>query len=85
MIGTRIFSGVLILASIFLAPYWIYVPMIFLAAIIFPLFWEGIVFTLLIDTIYGMGVSVFPPEASMLTVSMVALLLVMLPLRERIR
>ncbi len=35
------------------APYWLYLPCIFLGIIIFPLFWESIIFSLFVDFFYG--------------------------------
>ena len=66
----------LILAIIFL-PYWFYVPALIVAMAFFPFFWEGVLFGFLIDILYGEGFS-----AGMLSL---AGLLMLLPLRERLR
>lgn len=44
----------LILLVIF-APYWLYLPAILIATVMFPLFVEGIGFGLLLDTLYRPG------------------------------
>lgn len=70
-------TGTILLAILFL-PYWIYLPLIGAAMILFPLYWEAIVFGFLIDTLYGTGTLRFAVIATVL-------LLALLPVRERLR
>ena len=63
--------------SIIFLPYYIYVPALILAMGFFSLFWEGVFLGFLIDILYGEGV-----YAGLLTL---AGLVILLPLRERIR
>ncbi|MSR87578.1 MAG: hypothetical protein EXS69_00150 [Candidatus Zambryskibacteria bacterium] len=77
-------SLALFLAIIFL-PYWIYLPLLLVAVIIFPLYWEGILFGFFIDILYGRGVTAFPSLLSPIAFITVILIIVLLPLRERLR
>lgn len=51
----RITSTILILLALFLLPYWIYLPLLFLAIFFISFYWEGIVLAFLVDTLYGFG------------------------------
>ncbi|MDO8565524.1 MAG: hypothetical protein Q7R67_02815 [bacterium] len=73
----RILVTVLVFLSIIFLPYWFYVPALILAMGFFPLFWEGVLLGFLIDVLYGQGI-----YAGFL--SLIGLLM-LLPLRERIR
>lgn len=73
------------MASIILLPYWIYVPALVIAMAAFPLYWEGIVLGILIDVLYGAGIDSF--STFIFSAGFLSLLglLMLLPLRERIR
>jgi len=73
----RLLATVAILCSIIFLPYYVYVPALFLGAIIFPVYWESLLLSFLIETLYGEGIR--------LTLATLALLIILLPLRERLR
>ncbi|OHA89435.1 MAG: hypothetical protein A3C70_02870 [Candidatus Zambryskibacteria bacterium RIFCSPHIGHO2_02_FULL_43_14] len=73
----RTLGIMIVLVSILVLPYWIYLPVLFIAMALISFFWEGILFAFLIDAIYGNGI----------TTAVVALiiLIILLPLRDRLR
>lgn len=73
----RIFGSISVLVAILVLPFWIYIPILFVAILVFPFFWEGILFALLIDVIYGGGVKT--------ALSALILLIILLPIRENLR
>ena len=75
---------ILLLAIIFL-PYWVYLPLLLVAIVIFPVFWEGVLFGLLIDVLYGWGVTAWPSLISPVALSALLLVIILLPVRERLR
>lgn len=75
---------ILLLAIIFL-PYWVYLPLLLAAIVIFPIFWEGIIFGLLIDVLYGWGVTSWPSLISPAALVALVLVIILLPVRERLR
>jgi hypothetical protein len=81
----RIVSTIIVLIAISAFPYWIYIPLLFLAIILFPFYWEGIIMAFLIDVLYGgyshAGISFVYPFAIFASV----LVLLALPIRDRIR
>ena len=75
-------SGIILFAVLFL-PYWVYLPLIFISMVLFPLFAEAVIFGLLIDVLYGYGVTgvlIAPFGLGTLVV-----LLIIIPIRERFR
>lgn len=78
----RIISFFILLLAIVLLPYWFYVPGILVAMIYFHFFWEGVVLGFVIDILYGYGTgfSQYP-----FALSALAILLIMLPIRDRLR
>jgi len=74
-----------VLFSIILLPYWIYVPLFFAAIIVLPVYWEGIILGFLIDVFYGAGVESFPNIISSFAFVGFILLIIVVPLKERIR
>lgn len=80
----RIIGSSIVLLSILVAPYWVYIPVLCLAIIIFPFFWEGILFALLIDVLYGNGVGVLPSISQSAVLALVVII-ILLPLRESLR
>ena len=73
----RTLGSIVVLFSILVLPYWVYLPILLIGIIIFPFFWEGILLALLVDTVYGSGV-----ETALVAL---ILLIIFLPIRERLR
>jgi len=82
---SRTLGSIIILISILVLPYWIYIPVLFIGIILFPFFWESILFAFLIDVLYGQGIKIFSPSISLLTLSILIALIALMPLRERLR
>jgi len=72
-----------VFASILFLPYWIYLPLLFVAIAILPMYWEGIILALLIGEIYGEGLSL--PFISPIALIALITLIVLLPIRKRVR
>ena len=85
MKNLRLVSTIAVFLSIILLPYWIYLPLTFIAIVLFPVYWEGIVFGFLIDTLYGGGVEMFPGLFSSFSFISFILLIIVVPIKERIR
>lgn len=81
----HIFGFVVILVSILVLPYWVYIPFLFIGIILLPFFWEGMLLAFLINMLYSGGVEVFSSLVSPLTLSVLIVLIAMLPIRERLR
>ena len=73
----RVLGSTVVLVSILVLPFWVYLPVLFIAIIIFPFFWEGILFALLVDTVYGSGI-----ETALYAL---ILLIILIPIRENLR
>lgn len=73
----RILGSILVFFSIIFLPYWVYLPLIIIAIIAFPFFWEGIFLAFLIDILYGNGV-----ETAFYAL---ILLVLLIPIREHLR
>lgn len=85
MKNRRTIATVVILLSIIFLPYWIYAPLVVGAALALPLYWEGIVFGFLIDSLYGkVGLSLYDVLLSF-SFWILVLLLVVMPLRRIVR
>lgn len=84
---SRIRGGAILVVflSIIFLPYWLYLPLLGAAMIFFPFFWEGVLLALLIDVLYGGGVGLATDFFSPLALVATLLLIVLLPLRERVR
>ena len=74
---SRLIGFVFVLFSILFLSYWFYALSLFMAIVIFPFFWEGILLAYLIDIFYGKGI-----ETAIIAL---VLLIVLLPVRERLR
>ncbi|MBI2086713.1 MAG: hypothetical protein HYT69_00880 [Candidatus Zambryskibacteria bacterium] len=79
----RLISTLILTLAVILLPYWIYLPLLFVAVAILPMFWEGILLGFLIDALYSQGISV--PIGSPVALSILAALVILLPLRARLR
>lgn len=73
----RLCGSVLMLFSILVLPYWIYIPVLFLAIIYFPFYWEGILLAFFADTVYGSEIEI--------AIVALILLIILLPLRDKLR
>ena len=81
----RFIGYVIVLASILVLPYWIYIPVLLIAMIFFPFFWEGILFAFLIEVIHGSGIEAITSFVSPAALSAVIVLIILLPVRESLR
>jgi hypothetical protein len=73
----RALGSIVLLISILVLPYWIYIPILFIAIVLLPFYWEGILFAFLVDILYGSGV-----ETGLYAL---ILLVVLLPVRKSLR
>ncbi|MDO8569225.1 MAG: hypothetical protein Q7R89_00325 [bacterium] len=74
-----------ILTSILVLPYWIYIPILFIGLIFFPFFWEGILAVFLITIIHNSEMETLSLLVSPLVLSVLITLIIMLPIRESLR
>lgn len=81
----RALGSLVILLSILLLPYWIYVPVLFIGIIFFPFFWEGILLALLIDFIHGNETLSLTSFVFSFGFYALIALIILLPIRERLR
>ena len=81
----RVLGSAVILVSILLLPYWVYVPVLFIGVILFPFFWEGILLVFLVSVIHGSEMAILPSLVSPLALSLLIVLILLLPLRESLR
>lgn len=81
----RFFLILTLAALILLAPYWIYLPAIFLALVYQRFFWEAVPLGFLVDVFYGSN----PLEGSMFgfpfAIAFSILVIIFIPLREKLR
>jgi len=85
MMTRRALGSAIVLVSIIVLPYWFYIPALFVAIILFPFFWEGILFVFLINVLYGNGMEILPLLVSPFAILVLVVLIILLPLRERLR
>jgi len=78
----RIITVIVLVLSIILLPYWIYLPALVIAIIYFRLFWEGIILASLVDILYGYGTWFSHYQFS---VYALFLFLLLLPIRDNLR
>ncbi len=81
----RLLASVLVIFSIILFPYWIYVPALIIVMVIFPFYWESILLAFLIDVLYGEGINSLSSLIFSSALLAVLGLLMLIPLRERLR
>lgn len=79
----RLLAYIILFLSILFLPFWIYLPLLFVASVIFGFFWEGIVFAFFIEVLYGggEGIILFSPVA----LSVLVLIILLIPIRKRLR
>ena len=81
----RLIATSVILFSILFLPYWVYLPLLVLAIVIFPFYWEAILFALFIDAVFGEGTA-FNSSFIFSTTSLALILVIAsIPMRERLR
>ena len=49
----RLLVSLVLLFSVLFLPWWVYTPLTILSMLVFPLFWEAVLFFLLSDLLYG--------------------------------
>jgi hypothetical protein len=81
----RIIVTLLLLFAILTLPYWIYLPLLLAAIIVFPLFWEAIILGFMIDALYGEKLYDLHAFLSLYALLSLAAIIVMIPLRHRLR
>ncbi|GEM_PF-2523150 len=81
----RILGSLVILISILVLPYWVYVTLLFIGAVLFPFFWEGILLAFLISVVHGSEMAILPLLVSPLALSLLVVLILLLPIRESLR
>ena len=81
----RVLGSTVILVSILVLPYWVYVPLLFIGAILFPFFWEGILLVFLVSVVHDRGMTVLSSLVSPLALSILVALISLLPIRESLR
>ncbi len=81
----RLIAIILLIVSIIFLPYWVYVPTLIIAMAVLPIFWEGILFGFLIDALYGQRISSLSTLVSSAAFLALIGLLILIPLRKRIR
>lgn len=81
MMNKRLILDITAFICILFLPYWVYLPVLLVNTILFPFYWEGIMFGVLIDAIFG------PARFSIYSVGLAMLLLnvILLPIRSRLR
>ena len=52
---SRPFTFIMLFVSIIFLPFWIYLPLIFVAIILKEFYWESVVLGFVIDVLYGSG------------------------------
>lgn len=78
----RISLSLITLVLILTTPYWIYLPVLFLAIVLLPFFWEGILYAFIIDILYGAGEGFYATPFALI----VFLIMLVLPfIRTRLR
>lgn len=85
MMMRRLFGSALVLLSILVLPFWFYIPILFIAIVVFPFYWEGILFGFLIDVLYGNGISPVSYGVSLWGLGALIILLALMPFRGHIR
>lgn len=81
----RIFASAFVLVSILFLPYWIYLPLVFIVVIVFPIYWEGILLALLIDVLHKGAFNGIGDIFYSFGFYTLLAIIVFIPLRERLR
>jgi hypothetical protein len=75
----------LVLAAVVLGPYWLYLPLVLASLILIPLWWEGIFFGFLIDTLYGTGMLWWIKSPFPFALFATLVLVISIPIRDQLR
>ena len=81
----RTLGSIVVLISILFLSYWFYLPILIIAMVIFPFYWEGLLLAFLIDILYGHGIEALPSLVAPSALVALILLIIIMPLRDRIR
>jgi hypothetical protein len=81
----RILYNILLVFLIIDAPYWLYLPGIFIGIIIFPLFWESVLLSIFVDFYYGLHTHIGSVFAFPFGIVSALLILGMIPIKARFR
>lgn len=81
----RVLYVILSFFLVLYAPYWIYLPALFLGIIIFPFFWESIFFSAFVDYYYGAHAYPGTPLAFPFAIAAALLVLLAVELKDRLR
>lgn len=79
----RIIASIFLFLAVLVLPYWLYLPLIVVAIVFFPFFWEAVLLGFIIDTMYSSSSGFL--SFSTLAFTAAILVLLMLPVRNRIR
>lgn len=83
--NSRVISDIAVLFLVIYTPYWVYLPFIFACIIVFPLFWEAVLFGLIIDYFYGPHTASGTLFAYPFAVASALITLAFVFIRERLR
>jgi len=78
----RVITVIVLVLSIVLLPYWLYLPALVISMVYFRLFWEGIALAFLVDALYGYGTWFSHYQFS---VYALIIFLILLPIRDNLR
>jgi hypothetical protein len=81
----RILFDILLVFLVAYAPYWLYLSALVFGIIVFPIFWESIIFSLFVDFFYGSHSHSGSVFAFPFGIVSSALVIALTPLKERIR
>ena len=81
----RLFSVVALIFAVIFLPSYIYLPALFIAIIVLPFFWEGILIAFLVDALYGPGLASFGSIFSTFAFYSTFLVAIIVPVRKSIR
>lgn len=81
----RIIVSMLLLVSIFILPYWLYLIFMLAAIVYFDFFWEAVVLGFIVDTVYATGLKGVIESFPVIAVSAVVLVILSIQLRDRFR
>ncbi len=74
----RLLASLVVFLSIIFLPYWLYLPILIVVAIVVPFYWEAIPFWFLTEALYGFSLSWWG-------VALLLFLIVLLPVRDKLR
>jgi hypothetical protein len=81
----RILYGVFLFFLIIYAPFWLYLPAVLFGIIIFPLYFEAIIFSLIVDYYYGPHMHSGTLFSFPFAITSALLILALIHVKERIR